>query len=131
MRDEILEALITMVQGLVSMPVAAGSIPPDEGYAIGLAGGGPLETFRTLESNQSLPIVFNGKSSNQQTVSSEMDAVHFLLTQARNLPFSDTWQIYAIETTSAPQLIGREQNQNWVYGSSFQVKFYARRLTNA
>ena len=32
----------------------------------------------------------------------------------------------AIETTAAPALIGREQNINYIYGSAFRVKFYAR-----
>ena len=59
-----------------------------------------------------------------------MDRVHLALTTAKALPFSARWQIYAIETTSAPQLIGREENRNWLYGSSFRVKFYQRGANN-
>ena len=46
----------TMVQQLVSMPVVVGSMPPEEGYAVGYAGGAPIETFRTLNANYTLPI---------------------------------------------------------------------------
>ena len=59
-----------------------------------------------------------------------MEAVHRALTTAHVLPHTDHWQVYAIETTSAPQLIGREENLNWIYGSSFRVKFYAKGAEN-
>jgi hypothetical protein len=45
------------------------------------------------------------------------------LTRRKDFPHSDTWQIYAIETTASPRLIGREQNSQWLYGSSLLIKF--------
>lgn len=126
MRTEIVAALQEMIQALVSGTVAIGSVPPLEGYAVGMTGGAPLETFRTLSTNETLPVLFNGKSENQQTLAESMETVHRALTTAKVLPYSDDWQIYAIETTSAPNLIGREENKNWIYGSSFRVKFYQK-----
>lgn len=126
MIDTIMNAVQAMVQQLVSMPVVVGSMPPDEGYAVGYAGGAPSETFRTLNANYQLPIVFNGKSADQQKLVEEMDRVHLALTTSKVLPFSDDWQIYAITTSAAPQLLGREENRNWIYGSSLRVLFYMK-----
>lgn len=127
MRDEILTAMQRMIEALTGGTVVIGSLPPLNGFAVSFAGGAPRSTFRTLiNSDQELMVQFTGKSANQQQLASAMDAAHWALTTSPALPFSDGWQIYAIETTSAPALIGREQNINYIYGSSFRVKFYAR-----
>lgn len=126
MRDEIIEAIQAMIQAITGQTVVIGSMPPTEGFAVCFVGGNPAATFRDLNSDQRLPILFNGKSADQQSLSNTMQSVHDVLTTSKILPFSDTWQIYAIETTSAPNLIGREENINWIYGSSFSIKFYAK-----
>lgn len=130
MKEEILIAIQKMIQAIIGSSVVIGSVPPLEGYAVSSAGGNPSATFRDLNSDQRLPILFNGKSADQQALATAMDAAHMALTTSKALPFSETWQIYAIETTSAPNLIGREENQNWIYGSSFLIKFYAKGVKN-
>lgn len=130
MREEILLALQQMIQALVPGPVVIGSMPPVSGYAVTFGGGFPMETFLTLTTNEELPVIFNGKGSDQQTVAASMETVHRALTTAGALPYTNTWQMYAIETTSAPQLVGREENQNWLYGSSFRIKFYSKEGKN-
>lgn len=127
MREGIITAMQQMIQGIVRGNVVVGSIPPLNGYAVGSVGGSPIETFRPLTSNEGLPVLFNGKSSNQQLLMQDMEKVHHILTTSKTLPYSENWQIYAIETTSAPNLIGREQNKNWIYGSSFRVKFFSKK----
>lgn len=127
MREEIVLAIQQMIQGIIGGTVVVGSVPPLNGYAVGAVGGSPIETFRPLTSNESLPVLFNGKSSNQQLLMENMEKVHNILTTSKVLPYNEAWQIYAIETTSAPNLIGREQNKNWIYGSSFRVKFFSKK----
>ena len=126
MRDEILTAMQQMIAALTGGTVVIGSLPPLSGYAVSLAGGMPRATFWPLTSDQELPVQFTGKSPDQQQLAATMEQVHQALTTTAALPFAANWQIYAIETTSAPQLIGREQNINYIYGSSFRVKFFAR-----
>lgn len=127
MREEIITAMQHMIQGIIGGNVVVGSIPPLNGYAVGAVGGSPIEIFRPLTSNENLPVLFNGKSSNQQLLMQNMEKVHHILTTSKVLPYNENWQIYAIETTSAPSLIGREQNKNWIYGSSFRVKFFSKK----
>lgn len=131
MREEIIIAMQQMIQNIISKPVVIGSVPPLEGYAVGMVSGAPIETFRTLTTNESFPVLFNGKSADQNSVAADMEKVHRLLTTSKNLPFTDEWQVYAIETTASPSLIGREENRNWIYGSSFRVKYYQKGVKNA
>lgn len=130
MREEIIIAMQQMIQNIISKPVVIGSVPPLEGYAVGMVSGAPIETFRTLSTNESFPVLFNGKSADQNSVAADMEKVHQLLTTSKILPFTDEWQVYAIETTASPSLIGREENRNWVYGSSFRVKYYQKGVEN-
>ena len=126
MREEILTAIQQMISAITNAKVVIGALPPLGGYALSVAAGSPIDTFFSLATNEEMNVQFTGKGSNQIEVSSSMDEVHKALTRSQNLPYSSDWQVYAIETTSAPQMIGREQNVNYIYGSSFRVKFYAR-----
>lgn len=130
MREEIIIAMQQMIQNIISKPVVIGSVPPLEGYAVGMVSGAPIETFRTLSTNESFPVLFNGKSADQNSIAADMEKVHRLLTTSKILPFTGEWQVYAIETTASPSLIGREENRNWVYGSSFRVKYYQKGVEN-
>ena len=131
MREEIIIAMQQMIQNIISKPVVIGSVPPLEGYAVGMVSGAPIETFRTLSTNESFPVLFNGKSADQNSIAADMEKVHRLLTTSKILPFTGEWQVYAIETTASPSLIGREENKNWIYGSSFRVKYYQKGVKNA
>ena len=130
MRTEILTTIQTIVSQILGVQVFIGSMPPLNGYALDFEGGAPIETFRNLTTNEEMPIVFNGKNTDQQLLATNMNLVHRLLTTTKYLPFTSQWQIYAIETTSAPTLVGREENQNWVYGSSLRIKFFIKEDNN-
>lgn len=122
MYNDVLQAVIDMAQAAAGIPVVLGSLPPDDGIAMtGNAASFPI--FLDIGSNEEMNVVCNGKNTQQQAVISQLEAIHAALTRRKDFPSSDTWQIYAIETTASPRLIGREQNSQWLYGSSLRVKF--------
>lgn len=122
MYNDVLQAVIDMAQAAAGAKVVLGSLPPDNGLAMtGNASSYPV--FLDIGSNEQMNIVCNGKNTQQQAVISQLEAIHASLTRRKDFPSTDTWQIYAIETTASPRLIGREQNSQWLYGSSLLVKF--------
>lgn len=122
MYDEVIQAVIDMAETAAGAPVVLGSLPPDNGIAMtGQAGQNP--TFLDIGSNETMNVICNGKNVDQQAVVATLNAIHASLTRRKDFPHSNTWQIYAIETTASPRLIGREQNSQWLYGSSLLVKF--------
>ena len=122
MYNEVIQAVIDMAQAAASAKVVLGSLPPDNGLAMtGNASSYPI--FLDIGSNEQMNVVCNGKNTQQQAVISQLEAIHASLTRRKDFPSTDTWQIYAIETTASPRLIGREQNSQWLYGSSLLVKF--------
>lgn len=122
MYNDVIQAVIDMAQDAAGAKVVLGSLPPDNGLAMtGNAASYPI--FLDIGSNEQMNVVCNGKNTQQQAVISQLEAIHASLTRRKDFPSTDTWQIYAIETTASPRLIGREQNSQWLYGSSLLVKF--------
>jgi hypothetical protein len=55
-----------------------------------------------------------------------MNNIHSALTRAREYPSGDGWQIVDIVNYTLPQIIGREQNNEWLMASSLSVNFFWR-----
>lgn len=128
MYDEVLQAVIDMAEMAVGVSIVTGSMPPENGIAMtGSASSYPI--FLDIGSNESMNVVCNGKNVSQQEVINQLDAIHKFLTRRKNYPTGNGWQIYAIETVSSPRLLGREQNSQWLYGSSLTVKFNVGGIT--
>jgi hypothetical protein len=122
MYNEVIQAVIDMAEAAAGTKVVLGSLPPDNGLAVtGNAASYPI--FLDIGSNEEMNVVCNGKNTEQAAVIRQLEAIHASLTRRKDFPSTDTWQIYAIETTASPRLIGREQNSQWLYGSSLRVKF--------
>lgn len=122
MYNDVLQAVIDMAQAAAGSKIVLGSLPPDNGIAMtGNAASYPI--FLDIGSNEEMNVICNGKNTDQTVVIRQLEAIHAALTRRKDFPHSETWQIYAIETTASPRLIGREQNSQWLYGSSLLVKF--------
>ena len=122
MYDEVLQAIIRMAASASGVSIVTGSLPPDDGIAMtGNASSNPI--FLDIGSNESMNVLCNGKNVSQKAVIDQLEAIHAALTRRKDFPNTDTWQVYSIETTASPRLIGREQNSQWLYGSSLLVKF--------
>lgn len=124
MYNEMLQALISLARSL-SLSVMVGTMPPDNGFAMSVSGG--IDNIQSDNGGTgTLNVILNGKNSDQETVIVQLNAIHARLTRRQDFPASGNWQIYSIRTVSAPRLIGREQNSQYLYGSSLAVKFYEK-----
>ena len=106
--------------------IVYGSDPPESGICMTPGPGAPSYTFLDKGMLYRLPVVLNGKNANQELLLNDLTAIHGLLT--RRLNYSDLstedCQVIDISTTALPSIIGREQNKQWISGSSFEVAFY-------
>ena len=108
--------------------IVYGSDPPENGICMIQAAGAPTEKHLDANMLYRLSVLLNGKHSNQQTVLDALTSIHTMLTKRNDYNgFSTTdAQVLSIMTTASPQIIGREQNNQWIAGSSFEVSFYWR-----
>lgn len=126
--NDILLAVIGMAQA--TQPYAAitiGALPAGEGITMTYGPGGPDTTFWNKGVKYSLPVVLNAKSANQQTVADALNNIHLALAQTRSYPRTGAYQITNISTIAAPAYLDREENGQWLYGSSLRVDVYIKK----
>ena len=77
-----------------------------------------------LDKHQYIPIdlTINGKHGDLQTLSDAMNTIHESLTSARTYPYGDGWEIVDITTMTEPQVIAREESNQWIMASALLVK---------
>lgn len=125
--SEILAAVIEMAQSKSPYAtITAGALPADNGICMSYGPGAPSSTFLDKGMAYQRAIVLNAKNASQQAAQEALDAIHVALTQTKAYPRGEAWQITDIETIAAPSYLSREQNSQWLYGSSLRVKFFLR-----
>lgn len=124
--NDVLIAVIGMMPRKYS-PVTIGAMPADNGIACAIANGAPEGTFLTKGMAYQFNLVLNGKHSSQQTVSDALNDIHQALTQTKEYPYTDTYQITDIDTITSPSYLGREENKQYLYGSSLRVRFFYKK----
>ena len=126
--NEVLLSVVDMAQEAdVFSPITVGPMPADNSISIAIASGGPDATFIDKGMAYTLDLVMNGKHQSQQIVSDALHDIHQMLTQTKTYPETTTWQITNIETLTTPTYIGREENKQYLYGSSLLVRFYYKK----
>lgn len=124
--DDVLLSVISLAeQAGPYADIVIGPLPPDNGISIAWSTGA-LNTFMDKRAAVSMTAVLNAKHEEQSAASDVLGKLHIYLNMRKDYPSADTFQITNIETNGAPSYLGREQNKQWLYGSSLTVKFYLR-----
>lgn len=124
--DDVLAAVVDLAnQTKPYAKVTIGPLPPNNGISISW-GAGNLNTFMDKKAAVSMSAVLNAKHTNQRMAADVLGRIHTALNMTKDYPAADNFQITNIETIGAPVYLGREENQQWLYGSSLEVKFYLR-----
>lgn len=124
--DDVLNAVIDLAeQSKPYSDILIGPMPPDNGISIAWSSGN-LNTFLDKRAAVRMTAVFNCKHEDQQTASDTLGRLHTFLNMRKDYPSADSFQITNIETIGAPVYLGREENEQWLYGSSLEVKFFLK-----
>ena len=77
-----------------------------------------------LDKNQYIPIdlTINGKHEDLEVLTDTMNLIHENLTMARSYPSGSGWEIVDIQTMTEPQVVAREDSNQWVMASALYVK---------
>ena len=130
--DDILQSVADYVETNVDDLYASilfGSDPPEDGICMIQSAGAPSSTHLDKGMQYRLPVVLNGKNKNQLVLLTDLTRIHEALTRKTNYAdiSTDDCQVIDIASTSTPSIIGREQNSQWVCGSSLDIFFYWRK----
>ena len=86
----------------------------------------PSEVYLSKDAYIPVDLTINGKHHNLMTLSDTMNGIHSALTRAKTYPSADHWEIVDIATATLPQVLGREDNNDWLMASSLSVRIYQK-----
>ena len=125
--NEMIEAVIALMNATQPFAtVTRGALPTGNGLTCEISPGMPETVFMDKNRECTINLVMNGKHASLKTVSDAMNNIHSALTRAREYPQGDSWQIVDILNSTLPDIIGREQNNEWIMASQLTIKFFWR-----
>lgn len=129
--NEVLLAVIAMAQtDNLYANIKIGAMPESNGISMYVGAGAPENTFMDKGFEYEIRVTCNGKHSSAQTVSDALNDIHQRLTQSKDYPSANGWQITDINTNSTPSYIEVDNgNRQTLYGSVLGVKFYYKKGT--
>jgi hypothetical protein len=125
--DSSVEAVMDLIDGLDLFPsITRGALGTGRTISCEVAPSGPEEVY--LDKNQYIVIdlTINAKDGNLQRLSEGMNMIHQRLTMLKAYPENEQWEIVDITTLTEPQVIGREENNEWLMASSLGIKVYTK-----
>jgi hypothetical protein len=117
------EAVMDLINAMeLFATISRGALGTGNGLCCEVGPTSPETVF--LDKNQYIPIdlTINGKHNNLQTLSDAMNVIHEGLTMAFSYPFGNGWEIVDITTMTEPQVIAREDSNQWIMASALLVK---------
>lgn len=124
-QNEVLEETIRLMNETGAFAkVTRGALPTGNGITCEISPSMVLHNFLDKESVIPLEITLNGKHANLRTVTEAMNKIHLWLTRKRAYPAGIGWQIVDIRNGMMPEIIGREQNNEWLLASTLTVLYY-------
>ena len=127
MSETILNQAVESVMDLINLldPFAAirrGALGTGDGLCCEIGPTSPSEVY--LDKNKYIPVdlTLNGKHENLEILSETLNKIHENLTVLKSYPFGSNWKIVDITTQTEPQIIGREDSNQWLMASALLVK---------
>ena len=123
--NEVLEAVIGMMNATNPFAtVTRGALPTNHGLVCEIGPSIPDELYFDKNTVIPLDVTLNGKHKNLKTLTDAMNGIHSALTRTRVYPSTERWQIIDIQNQNLPEIIDREQNNDWLSASALTVRFF-------
>lgn len=123
--NETLEAVIGLMNATSPFStVTRGALPTGVGLSCEIGPSSPSELYLDKNTTVPLDVTLNGKHADLELLSDTMNNIHYALTHIRTYPSGAGWQIIDIQNMNLPQIIGREQNNEWLMASALSVRFF-------
>lgn len=117
------EAVMDLIDGLdLFALITRGALGTDNGLACEVGPTTPEVVY--LDKNQYIPIdlTINGKHDDLRLLSDTMNLIHEHLTMLTDYPSGNGWEITDITTLTEPQIVEREDSNQWMMASALLVK---------
>jgi hypothetical protein len=126
--NQVVEAVMDLIDDLdLFATTTRGALTTGPSISVEVGPSSPDAVFMDKNVYLPLDVTINAKHGNLNTLSDDMNKIHSSLTRMTSYPKDteqDRWEIVDITNGTLPQVIGREENDEWMMASSLFVKFY-------
>lgn len=129
MLNDIINDVIDMAEDGTDLytNIIIGNTPPTDGISVFISSGMPELTDLEKGMIVSVNMMCNAKHRSQDAAFDALYKIHKRLTKTKDYPNREEYQIANIETITLPNLLTREDNGSYVFGSTLNIKFYWRK----
>lgn len=123
---DIVNEICDMIEDGLEISPVVGALPPIEGVAVQVSSGSVVAEYFPRTALNRTTLVVNAKSREQGVALQNLVDIHQLLTKRIGYPSTEDWQIVTINTVNAPDFLGQENDESYMYGSAIEVLWYDR-----
>lgn len=123
---EIVNEVCDIIEDELNLKPVVGALPPNDGVAIQQSSGSVVEAYLPRTGLNRSTLVVNSKNKDQGKALQDLVDIHRVLTKRIGYPSTDEWQIATIRTVNAPDFLGQENDESYLYGSAIEVLWYDR-----
>lgn len=124
-QNEVVASVIGMMNALdLYATVTRGALTIGNSISCEVAPSAVSNNFLNKESIVPLSLVLNAKHHNLETATKAMNLIHARLTRMTEYTSGTGWEIVDIRNSTLPQVIGREENNDWLLASRLTVLYY-------
>lgn len=121
------EAVMDLINGMgLYSSITRGALGTGAGLVCEIAPSVPEAVFMDKNSFIPLDLTINGKHRNLQTLSDTVNQIYDTLTRRKEYPDGNGWEIVDITGGTIPQIIGRDDTNEWLMAFSLIVKLYRK-----
>lgn len=123
---DIINEVCDIIEDELNLKPVVGALPPTDGVAIQQSSGSVVDAYLPRTGLNRTTLVVNSKNKEQGKALQDLVDIHTVLTKRIGYPSTDEWQIATIRTVNAPDFLGQENDESYMYGSAIEVLWYDR-----
>ena len=123
---DIIDEVCDIIEDELNLKPVVGALPPTDGVAIQQSSGSVIEAYLPRTGLNRTTLVVNAKNKDQGKALQGLVDIHRELTKRIGYPSAAEWQIATIRTVNAPDFLGQENDESYLYGSAIEVLWYDR-----
>lgn len=124
---DIVNDVCDIIEDYTEYTPVVGAMPPTGGIGIQQSSGSVVAEYLPRTNLNRTTLVINAKNKSQEVALQALVDIHECLTKRISYPSTSDYQITTIRTVNAPNYLGQENDESYMYGSAVEVLWYDRK----
>lgn len=125
--NDIVNYVCDLIEDETTLTPVVGAMPPLGGIGVQQSSGSVVSEYLPRTALNRTTLVINSKDRNQSTALQNLVDIHEALTKRIGYETTNGYQILSVRTSTAPDFLGQENDESYMYGSSVEVLWYDKK----